>query len=291
MKAKVISGVSWALVGIAALIFQFEFPSVCILLTFFTVVANYEILSAVGVKNKALIIFSSVPALLIPPATQFDVFDKISIPLYMAVLLYVFILFAVMLAGYPDTRFEHVAMALVSSLVIPASLSTMLKIENLYKTIGDPYTKSICSYLLLTGLLCAWITDTMAYFFGSRFGKHKMAPKISPKKTWEGAVGGVFGTVAVNILIWLVYYLLSKKGLINPFIIPLWAVLIFTFVLSVMSELGDLSASVIKRNYGVKDFGFIMGKGNGGVMDRFDSASFTLPALYFMICVYEVIRK
>ncbi len=122
------------------------------------------------------------------------------------------------------------------------------------------------------------MTDTCAYFVGSKFGKHKMTPKISPKKSWEGAVGGVAGAVIVNLLIFLIFNMVIKERLLLPY----WAVILITVVLAVISMFGDLSASVIKRNYGAKDFGKLI-PGHGGVMDRFDSCIFVLPTLYFIV--------
>lgn len=107
-------------------------------------------------------------------------------------------------------------------------------------------------------VLCiAWVTDTMAYFSGMLFGKKKLCPEISPKKTVAGAVGGtLFGTLAGVVVFWI------AQGT------PLWGLI--ALPLSVVSQLGDLSASVIKRRFGVKDYGKIF-PGHGGVLDRFDS--------------------
>jgi len=106
-------------------------------------------------------------------------------------------------------------------------------------------------------LAVAWSTDTFAYFTGMFFGKRKLCPEISPKKTIAGAVGGtIFGTVAGVLVFWL-------AGLI-----PWYG--LYALPLSVISQLGDLAASVIKRHFGVKDYGKIF-PGHGGVVDRFDS--------------------
>ena len=290
MKKKVIAGVVAAVVAILLLFLQF-YPAVMeIAVMFFAVLANMEILRTVGVKNRGIFVVTTLAAAVIPWNARYDLLAYTRLPVEVLLLIYVFLLLILMLARYDVTRFEHVAVASLSSLALPYAISTLLKLSGLYRAIGGQYTRSNCSYLLLFALVCAWVTDTMAYFSGSKFGKHKMCPKISPKKSWEGAVGGVLGTAGVNVLIWLVYFGLARGGVITPLFIPLWVVPPVSVALSVLAMLGDLTFSAIKRNYGVKDFGTIMGEGNGGVMDRFDSASFVLPAMYFMVLIYEKLR-
>ncbi len=124
-------------------------------------------------------------------------------------------------------------------------------------------------------LFCAWFGDSGAYFVGTFFGKHKLCPKISPKKTVEGFIGGIV-TVGVVVAVQCLVY-----NLVLPTDVKMnYAVLIpVGMVASGIGVLGDLSASVIKRQYDVKDFGNLM-PGHGGVLDRFDSVLFVAPFLY-----------
>ena len=133
-------------------------------------------------------------------------------------------------------------------------------------------------------LVIAWMSDTGAYFVGTFLGKHKMAPVISPKKTWEGFFGGwlisigltaVFGVIC-NALIGGMSSLHIKVGLIT----------VFAAVLAPLSVLGDLLASLIKRRCGIKDYGNIM-PGHGGVMDRFDSVIFIAPLLWVLLEIFH----
>ncbi len=136
------------------------------------------------------------------------------------------------------------------------------------------------AYVILA-LCSAWISDTGAYFAGTFFGKHKLCPEISPKKTIEGFFGGIAANILVMILFSWIYSLIT-----DIHVHYLW--LIFAgAVCAVISVLGDLSASVIKRQQGLKDFGNIM-PGHGGVMDRFDSVLFTVPAFYALECLYPI---
>lgn len=124
-------------------------------------------------------------------------------------------------------------------------------------------------YLWIT-LCIPWIADTLAYFTGRFFGKHKLCPEISPKKTVEGAIGGVASTGIVAVVV----YGFSKGWEVLPLVLVFVAVVL----LAIVSIFGDLFASVVKRHFGVKDYGKLF-PGHGGVMDRFDS---TIPVAILM---------
>lgn len=113
-----------------------------------------------------------------------------------------------------------------------------------------------------------WINDTFAYLFGSQFGKHKLFPRISPKKSWEGAIGGGVTTIAVGLL--LVPYM-NGLDYIDAGVISAIVVIFGSF--------GDLIESMFKRCMEIKDSGNIM-PGHGGMLDRFDSILFALPAIF-----------
>ncbi len=127
----------------------------------------------------------------------------------------------------------------------------------------------------LLAFLGAWICDTFAYFTGMLIGKHKLIPEISPKKTVEGAIGGVVFTVIGFALYCLIWNSLSDYKL------SYLSLCIYGFVLSIASQFGDLIASSIKRQYNVKDYGFIF-PGHGGVLDRFDGVLLVAPFLYVL---------
>ena len=123
-------------------------------------------------------------------------------------------------------------------------------------------------YWLILALLGTWICDSGAYFVGRSFGKRKLAPKISPKKTWEGAIGGfVTGILAVVLL----GYFMLDVSMGYGFILGVFVVAAAT--------LGDLAESVIKRQVGVKDSGALI-PGHGGMLDRIDSLLFVVPTVY-----------
>lgn len=123
--------------------------------------------------------------------------------------------------------------------------------------------------------IAAWGTDTFAYAVGMRFGKHKLTP-ISPKKTVEGSIGGTVGAVILS----LIYtYIINKTGVVE---ISYLAIVGISIVLSILGQLGDLSASSIKRYVGIKDFSNLI-PGHGGMLDRIDSILFIAPFAYFLL--------
>lgn len=136
------------------------------------------------------------------------------------------------------------------------------------------------AYVLLP-MVISWMSDTGAYFTGVFFGKHKMAPIISPKKTWEGFFGGWIISVGLTLVFGVLYQAVAHVQLaVSPLQMAVLAV-----PLAPLSVCGDLLASKIKRQYGIKDYGNIM-PGHGGVMDRFDSVVFIAPMLYVLLWLF-----
>ena len=132
-------------------------------------------------------------------------------------------------------------------------------------------------YYFALVFVASWVCDVFAYFVGRAFGRHKLIPEISPKKTVEGAIGGV---VCTTLCFVLYGFIISR---ISEFAPKYFVLAIFGFVLSVVAQLGDLIASLIKREHGVKDYGCIF-PGHGGVLDRFDSILAVAPFL-LALCV------
>ena len=123
--------------------------------------------------------------------------------------------------------------------------------------------------------ISAWGTDTFAYFVGMKFGKHKFS-KISPKKSLEGCIGGILGATLLMVIYTVILNNISTVSM------PYWYIIIMGIILSVFSQIGDFSASAIKRTAGIKDFGKIF-PGHGGMLDRIDSIIFIAPFAYFFI--------
>ncbi|MCI8280789.1 MAG: phosphatidate cytidylyltransferase [Lachnospiraceae bacterium] len=132
------------------------------------------------------------------------------------------------------------------------------------------------AYLVWLIFLCSWGCDTCAYCVGVLIGKHKMAPVLSPKKSVEGAVGGVLGAALLTVL-----YGFAVRQAMGSSQWDIFFMAAISGVGALISMIGDLAASAIKRNYEIKDYGTLI-PGHGGILDRFDSVIFTAPVIYFL---------
>lgn len=132
---------------------------------------------------------------------------------------------------------------------------------------------------LLFSLFAVWLADSGAYFIGTAYGKHKMSPRLSPKKSWEGYIAGIaFGTLVTPSLL----FLFRRLGLPDDPAFTLQNIAVLGFAISALTTLGDLGESMIKRQMKVKDASQLL-PGHGGVLDRIDSWLWALPIAYYLI--------
>ena len=225
----------------------------------FAVVATYEILHCVGLHKN---LWLSAPMYLMSAAIPFGLrymgLGAVALlPAMICLPLLVSLAVAVFSHGKADIR--DVSSAFVLWLYTIIGFTSLLMIHDLVA--GG-------RYFYLLAFIGAWVTDIFAYFTGVLLGKHKLIPDVSPKKTVEGAVGGIVFCVAAFVCFGLLYnhLWLAEGG--TP--LPLWLMGVVGLLVSLVSQIGDLSLSLLKRKYGIKDFGKIF-PGHGGVMDRFDS--------------------
>ena len=276
VKTRIIS----ALVGIVLLAVVLSFFQTIVLNVAIMVIilmAMYEFLTATKIShNKLLSAVAFVVAAAFPYIRLQRELDLL--PLFL--LPYIALLFLILLRTHQDTRVEDIALVFMMSIGIPLSLSSAIYLRD-----NNGYTLGL--YYLLLALFCAWFSDTGAYFTGRAFGKHKLCPLVSPHKTGEGMIGGLGSCVELNVL----PPLGCAPGCAQLGIavqVDMVRLLLISLLASLISVLGDLSFSMIKRQFDIKDFGNIM-PGHGGVLDRFDSVLFTLPFIYattlcFPIC-------
>ena len=143
--------------------------------------------------------------------------------------------------------------------------------------------------LLLFLFLCVWSGDIAALYVGKRFGRHKFSPRLSPNKTWEGAIASVFGSCIVGMALILTGDYLTQTGSSFtrlPTTEPWWVFLILAVVLNAAAQFGDLLESALKRGAGMKDSGTML-PGHGGILDRIDALLVAAPVLWFVIAVRD----
>ena len=272
MKQRVITAIVLLIIAIPICIFSgtVVFP---IAMAFIGVVGVWELLGCMGTRKN---LFISVPlyamALAAPFVVRYTLDSHLAASLssvlpyrtvrsYDALLLvlgiYVLYLLGVWVFSYQKNQNVDMNKVLASVLVSLYIISATSSIVMIRDNVGGEYYW----YFIFIG---AWVTDTFAYFTGILFGKHKLIPAVSPKKTVEGAIGGT-----VFCIIFFVGYGAIVNSL-TPYDISLVLLAFAGLLASIVSMIGDLSMSVIKRTYGIKDYGKIF-PGHGGVLDRFDS--------------------
>ncbi len=226
--------------------------------------AAYEMVSCVGLKNNFWI---SVPAYLV--GILLPLLPRLTdtpVPYILAVcMIYMILVFAATVFSRGKLDFTLSASAFAGVFYVTVSFAAIVLLRDVGK------------YFYLLVFIGPWVSDTFAYLCGRMFGKHKLIPEVSPKKTVEGSIGGiVFAAVAYGIYAVIVWQISDAPSFPN-----LLMMAVAGAIVSVISQIGDLSASVIKRRFGVKDYGWIF-PGHGGVMDRFDSVILTAPVLYIL---------
>ncbi len=193
----------------------------------------------------------------------------------------VFVIFLTWLKKHNEIRCEQVFFAIAVMILIPQAMTTMVCIER--------YSPDNGLFLLIMGLCGAWIADTGAYFTGVAIGKHKLCPEISPKKTIEGFVGGLVITGLVFVGAFALYVNKLAKTEIEIAYVSYIAIFALGVICAVIGTIGDLSASLVKRQCGIKDYGKIM-PGHGGLVDRFDSVLFVLPTFYAFVSLTGIVE-
>lgn len=241
-----------------------------VLVAAMSVVAVWELLHETGlVSHGRLIAYSAILA----AAVCFWSFFGCPMTWALAgLLLYFAAVFCEMLAAHARLRFESVAVSAFGALVVPLCLSALVRILIL------PDGK----FYIMVAFILAFTADSGAYFAGRAFGKHKLAPVISPKKTVEGSIGGIFSSVLFMLLYGLVLQLAFDRSFRY-----VWAVL-YGILGALGSMLGDLTFSVIKRQVGIKDYGKLL-PGHGGILDRFDSMTVVAPLTEVLILLVPLL--
>ena len=272
MKTRVITA---AILVPLLLIILLALPKVvtAILFGILAAIAVYELLMGTGyIKQFRLVAYCMLMAFAV---SMWCSYGAPRVWAIVGILVFIMILFTEMMLSHIKLRFEKICICAVVGMLIPFLLTALVRIHA-----DNNYGR----YFIMIPFLLAFISDSGAYFAGSYLGKHKLAPAISPKKTVEGAIGGVLAAVASMLLFALIL------DVAFGFQVRYGYALIYGVVGSLMSVFGDLCFSVIKRQTGIKDYGNLI-PGHGGVLDRFDSMLIVAPVTEVLLILIPLAVK
>ncbi len=269
MKTRLIAGVSMAA---ALLILVLAAPKIVAALVFgvLMAIAAYELLYGTGlVRHHRLVIYSMVMAFAV---TLWSYYSAVHAYLLLLLLLFAVALFSEMMADHVKVRVSMLGECFLAGFLVPFLLSAIIRILSL----------KIGRYVTLIPFVIACINDAGAYFVGMRYGKHKLAPVVSPNKTIEGMLGGIAAAVVAMLL----YCLMLQ--LVEGFRINYFYAFLYGVVGSCAGVFGDLCFSIIKRQTGIKDYGNLI-PGHGGVLDRLDSMMTVAPLIEMLLILMPVV--
>ncbi len=227
----------------------------------------YEFYRATGVCNKGKKVnILEITGFLSLISYYLGLYFHIQQFFFLYCMLVLLILMVLYVIYFPTYQFKQIAAAYFGIFYIGIMLSCIYLTRNLHNGI----------YIVWLIFLSSWISDTCAYCVGMLIGRHKLFPALSPKKSVEGAVGGILGS---SFLAGLYAYFLGEKFIFHHN--PVFICVIICAVGSMISQVGDLAASAVKRDYEIKDYGNLI-PGHGGILDRFDSVIFTAPVIYLL---------
>ena len=234
-------------------------------------IGSYELLYRTGlVRRTRLVIWSSIMAFAI---AIWSCMEAVHAWFLLMLIVFFILMFSEIMMEHVKVRIEMIALCFLSGVIIPYMLTALIRI----------LMTSMGRYLILIPFVVAFMSDAGAYFVGIKFGKHKLAPVVSPNKTIEGVLGGLGGAM-VGMLLYAII-LAWPCGLEVNFLVAL----LYGLVGSAAGTFGDLCFSVIKRQTGIKDYGNLI-PGHGGVLDRFDSLVMVAPLMEALLLVLPVIN-
>lgn len=275
LKTRVITALIAIPIGILVLILNntIVFP---LAIAAISAISVYEILNVCGCKKFPVhFILCELFAASMPILSYYQV-DYIW-RIFVASLI-VFCLFAGYVFDHKKLPFGILCVMITVTSLCSLSITCIVSLKNLSEIHGVCY--------VVMALMAAWIPDAGAYFVGTAIGKHKLCPDISPKKTIEGAIGGVIVTALVFSIFGYCYQQIMYRMNGIEFSVNYAALFVIMLIAAAISMIGDLSASLLKREYEIKDFGKIL-PGHGGIVDRFDSVFFVLP---YTLLVFSAIN-
>ncbi|MFV0496972.1 MAG: phosphatidate cytidylyltransferase [Candidatus Fimivivens sp.] len=275
MKQRVISSIA-GLIILAVVFVWFDTIILNIAAAIIIVIALYEMIAAAGKFKKPTSFFALLLGFAIPFFST-GLLDSIWALIYF---LFSLVLVCILIRYHEAIRVEQLSFVLFFTVLISFAITCFVYMRDVLGVV-------IGFYGVLVSLCGAWMSDTGAYFFGLAYGRHKLSPNISPKKTIEGFFGGIAVALISQIIIAFAYVQFCRYHM-TPVEINYLRLILVSPLISIVGVIGDLSASVIKRQFGIKDFSNIM-PGHGGVLDRFDSVLLVAPFVYNLFLYFPLI--
>ncbi len=273
MRSRIISGVVMVSFFATVVLFNDSFPvALNIAIAIVSAMCVFELINASHLLRHWALVYPSLivscvlPFLGVEHHENFVIYAAYSLCIFLALIIY-----------HKTVSFKDLAIIYSMSIMIPTALQTIVYTRDLSVEHGMFYA--------MLAILAAWAPDVGAYFAGTFFGKHKLCPEISPKKTVEGFIGGIVFSVFAMIVIGYIFTFMYYQGERQ---VNFVVMIIAGIGGALISAAGDLSFSVIKRSCGVKDFGHVI-PGHGGFLDRFDSVIFTAPFIYILVSRFPLV--
>jgi phosphatidate cytidylyltransferase len=272
MKTRVITGIGILVVAVLLVVLAPFTPVFCIGMSVLAVMASFELLRVFGIHKDWHI---SAPSYLLAAALPFAAYfvtdeTRVKFILIEAAIIFIYLVYLLGAAVFSHKKIKFVLvaavfMALVYVIVSFTSLSLLMYVN-----------KGLFYFGVI--IISSWGCDAGAYFIGCKFGKHKLIPDVSPNKSVEGAIGGILVSIVLNVLYGFVVSSLGGAK------VEYLSLALLGLVLSIVAMVGDLIASLIKREYGIKDYSNLL-PGHGGIVDRFDSV---FPIATFLLMMSAV---
>jgi phosphatidate cytidylyltransferase len=272
MKTRVITGIGIFVVAVLLVVLAPFTPIFCIGMSVLAVMASFELLRVFGIHKDWHI---SAPSYLLAAALPFAAYfvtdeTRVKFILIEAAIIFIYLVYLLGAAVFSHKKIKFVLvaavfMALVYVIVSFTSLSLLMYVN-----------KGLFYFGVI--IISSWGCDAGAYFIGCKFGKHKLIPDVSPNKSVEGAIGGILVSIVLNVLYGFVVSSLGGAK------VEYLSLALLGLVLSIVAMVGDLIASLIKREYGIKDYSNLL-PGHGGIVDRFDSV---FPIATFLLMMSAV---
>lgn len=270
MKLRIVTALV-ALVILVSVLFFLPVWLGAIVTGILAAIASYEMLYSTGLLRHArLNIYSAVMAFCVSMLSYFGWNYGIGVIFLLA---YFLIVFGEMMISHLTLHIKDAFLCFLSGIIIPFMITSLVRI--------------LCMdhgrMLVAIPFVVAYMSDAGAYFIGVFFGKHKLCPEISPKKSVEGLIGGIFSGIAGMLIYGLIIHYFFQ---VNA---PYWVLALYGAIGAVASAFGDLCLSVIKRQTGIKDYGKVF-PGHGGVLDRFDSVLVAAPLTEALLLLLPMVN-